>query len=72
MLKAPIFALCAAAAFATSAFATTQDEVLQADLLPGWQMQNGHHMAGLRLQLAPEWKTYWRSPGEAGIPPLFN
>lgn len=35
-------------------------------------MQNGHHMAGLRLQLAPDWKTYWRSPGEAGIPPLFN
>ena len=26
---------------------------MQADLLPGWQMQNGHHMAGLRLQLAP-------------------
>jgi DsbC/DsbD-like thiol-disulfide interchange protein len=77
MLKVLTFALCAAApalAFcaATSALATTQDEVLQADLLPGWQMQNGHHMAGLRLQLAPDWKTYWRSPGEAGIPPLFN
>lgn len=68
MLKALIFALCAA----SPAHATTQDDVLQADLLPGWQMQNGHHMAGLRLRLAPDWKTYWRSPGEAGIPPLFN
>ena len=38
----------------------------------GWQMQNGHHMAGLSLQLAPDWKTYWRAPGEAGIPPLFD
>ncbi|MDB5658215.1 MAG: hypothetical protein JWS10_830 [Cypionkella sp.] len=35
-------------------------------------MENGHHMAGLQLQLAPDWKTYWRSPGDAGIPPLFN
>ena len=68
MLKALILALCAA----SPALATTQDDVLQADLLPGWQMQNGHHMAGLRLRLAPDWKTYWRSPGEAGIPPLFN
>ena len=72
MLKALTFALCAATASVGPALATTQDEVLQADLLPGWQMQNGHHMAGLRLQLAPDWKTYWRSPGDAGIPPLFN
>ncbi|GLS85723.1 hypothetical protein GCM10010873_06970 [Cypionkella aquatica] len=64
--------LIAALSFAAPAWATTQDDVLQADLLPGWQMQNGHHMAGLRLQLAPDWKTYWRSPGEAGIPPLLN
>ena len=23
---------------------------------------------GLQFQLAPGWKTYWRSPGDAGIP----
>ena len=23
---------------------------------------------GLELQLADKWKTYWRSPGDAGIP----
>lgn len=77
MLKILIATLSFAAAglalgSATAAFATTQDDVLQADLLPGWQMPNGNHMAGLRLRLAPDWKTYWRSPGEAGIPPLFN
>ncbi len=54
------------------ALAQTQDEVLSAALLPGWQMENGDHMAGLSLQLAPSWKTYWRAPGEAGIPPQFN
>ena len=26
----------------------------------------------IRFDLAPGWKTYWRSPGDAGIPPLFN
>lgn len=48
------------------------DNVLQATLLPGWQMEPGRQMAGLRLDLAPGWKTYWRSPGDAGIPPSFD
>lgn len=52
--------------------AMTQDEVLQASLLPGWRMESGHHMAGLSFVLAPGWKTYWRRPGEAGIPPEFD
>lgn len=71
-LTTAVFLASAGLCAASMGHATTQDDVLQADLLPGWQMQNGHHMAGLRLQLAPQWKTYWRSPGEAGIPPLFN
>ena len=29
-------------------------------------------MAALRLELAPGWKTYWRAPGEAGIPPRID
>ena len=41
-------------------------------LLPGWRMDDGRHMAGLEIRLAPGWKTYWRRPGEAGIPPSFN
>ena len=57
---------------ATPVHAMTQDELLQAALLPGWRMEDGHHMAGLSLQLEPGWKTYWRSPGEAGIPPVFD
>ena len=52
--------------------ATTQDDVLSAALLPGWQTETGTRMAGLELDLAPGWKTYWRSPGDAGIPPSFD
>ncbi len=41
-------------------------------LLPGWREPGGRHMAGLAVTLAPGWKTYWRAPGEAGIPPEFD
>ncbi len=29
-------------------------------------------LLGLEIQLAPDWHTYWRSPGEAGLPPQFD
>ena len=47
-------------------------DLVSASLLPGWQTEAGTHMAALRLDLAPGWKTYWRAPGEAGIPPEFD
>ncbi len=67
--------LCLAALLALSAspaLAQSQDEVLEATLVPGWQMPNGHRMAALHLTLAPHWKTYWRAPGAGGLPPQFN
>lgn len=60
----------AVALVAGTAWADT--DVVQAEVLPGWQMKNGHQMAALSLALEPGWKTYWRSPGQAGIPPLFD
>jgi suppressor for copper-sensitivity B len=30
---------------------------------------NGTVSLGLQIRLAPTWKTYWRTPGEAGFPP---
>lgn len=68
MIKALVLMLLAA----LPARAQTQDDVLSAQLLPGWRLDNGHYMAALDLTLAPHWKTYWRSPGEAGIPPQFD
>lgn len=46
-------------------------DMVAAELLPGWR-EGATHLAGLRLRLADQWKTYWRSPGEAGIPPVFD
>jgi suppressor for copper-sensitivity B len=35
----------------------------------------GNHediLLGLEFKLAPDWKVYWRSPGDAGFPPEIN
>lgn len=44
----------------------------QARLLAGSATPDGGRLAGLWIGLAPGWKTYWRAPGEAGIPPRFD
>ena len=28
--------------------------------------------AGVEIRLAPGWKTYWRYPGDSGVPPRFD
>jgi DsbC/DsbD-like thiol-disulfide interchange protein len=28
--------------------------------------------AGVQLRMAPGWKTYWRNPGDSGVPPSFD
>jgi len=48
------------------------DSAVQVDVLPGWREGDGRHMAGLRIRLAPGWKTYWRVPGAGGVPPEFD
>src|SRR4029078_13028727 len=30
------------------------------------------HLAGVEIALAEGWKTYWRMPGDAGVPPNFD
>src|SRR5262245_42839364 len=30
------------------------------------------YLAGVEIVLAEGWKTYWRMPGDAGVPPQFN
>jgi DsbC/DsbD-like thiol-disulfide interchange protein len=52
--------------------AEVPENIVSADILGGWREPSGHHVAALRVRLAPGWKTYWRAPGEAGIPPAFD
>jgi DsbC/DsbD-like thiol-disulfide interchange protein len=33
---------------------------------------SGELRAGIELRLAAGWKTYWRYPGDSGVPPVFD
>src|SRR6187402_411809 len=69
-------ALCASSCYAVTACAQ--------DASP-WQ-RDGHSavrllagsrsgavlLGGIALQLQPGWKTYWRTPGDSGVPPRFD
>ena len=63
-----IFATLAAIALPVQA--TAQEAILT--VLPGWRADDGTHIAALRIDLEPGWQTYWRTPGDVGIPPRFD
>lgn len=73
-LRALLPALTALVCLAQPQIAAAQgaDALTEARLLPGWRTETGTRMAAVSLVLAPGWKTYWRAPGEAGIPPSFD
>ena len=54
--------------FATALHA---EEAWSAELLAG-SFDGQAYQAGLHIMLQPGWKTYWRNPGEGGIPPSID
>lgn len=74
--SAPAFLAALGLALWTTAGATPAaaqgDEVIRATMMGAWQTDRGSHMTGVKFALAPDWKTYWRAPGDAGIPPAFD
>ncbi|MGB7317797.1 MAG: protein-disulfide reductase DsbD domain-containing protein [Planktotalea sp.] len=71
-LRKTLLAALALLASPVVAFSQSFDDVLVATLLTGWRQSDGSHMAAVQLSLKPGWHTYWRAPGDAGIPPLFD
>lgn len=61
--------LAALALFASPVHAQTMDDIVSLDVLPGWDTAQGTRMIGLQITLDEGWKTYWRAPGDGGIPP---
>lgn len=51
---------------------TWQPDMARLTVLPGWTRADGSRVAGLQIDLEDGWKTYWRAPGDAGIPPQFD
>lgn len=63
LFTALLVSLCSAA------HADATDPQATLTVLTGHQTKSGSVMAGLRIDMADGWKTYWRAPGDAGIPP---
>ncbi len=58
----------AALPFASAARA---EQAWRAEFLPG-NFDGTSYQAGLHILLEQGWKTYWRNPGEGGIPPSID
>ncbi len=52
--------------------AQVMENVAKLSVRSGWSENANTHVAGLQIDLAPGWKTYWRQPGDAGIPAQFT
>jgi DsbC/DsbD-like thiol-disulfide interchange protein len=74
--RAAIGALALAVGLAAPAAAQflgrSADDVVQVTLMEGWRLSDTRHMAAIRIQLAPGWKTYWRAPGDGGVPTVLR
>ena len=70
--KHTIAAATASISLALPAFAQGVDQIVQLEVLDGGASDDGTYQGALRLTLQDGWKTYWRAPGDAGIPPEFD
>jgi DsbC/DsbD-like thiol-disulfide interchange protein len=75
----------AALGFAATVFASSLAIDARAQDASPWQ-RDGHSavrllagsrsgavlLGGIAVQLQPGWKTYWRTPGDSGVPPRFD
>jgi DsbC/DsbD-like thiol-disulfide interchange protein len=75
----------AALGFATTLFVSSFAVEVRAQDASPWQRE-GHSavrllagsrsgavlLGGIAFQLQPGWKTYWRTPGDSGVPPRFD
>src|SRR3954464_7537695 len=74
-------ALCLASAIFASSFAVAvraqdaspwQSDVHSAVRLLAVSRSGTVLLGGIAFQLQPGWKTYWRTPGDSGVPPRFD
>jgi len=76
LMRLPLVALALATAAAHPAAAQSlgaaQGAVQAVALLGGWRQDDGSRLGAIEIRLAPGWHTYWRAPGSAGIPPVFD
>ena len=70
--KSATVGLAASICLGIPAVAQGIDKLAQLEVLDGNRFSDGTYQGALRLILKDGWKTYWRAPGDAGIPPQFD
>ena len=64
---------CSGSAAATDATAWSEGEYSQVRLVGGGpQPDTPALLAGVEIRMDEGWKTYWRNPGDSGVPPSFD
>src|SRR6478736_9091804 len=77
-LRAVVAACVISAAWATPGHAADEspwsDDVRSATRLVagGGKSGDAQLRAGVEIKMQPGWKTYWRYPGDSGVPPHFD
>src|SRR3954447_17515910 len=66
-----VLASCGIEAHAQDASPWQRDTHSAVRLLAG-SRSGGVLLGGIAFQLQPGWKTYWRTPGDSGVPPRFD
>ena len=56
----------------SSAFAQSNKTGSTVDMLDTGTVPMGIRLVGIEIQLDPGYKTYWREPGDSGLPPVFD
>ncbi|WP_170372317.1 protein-disulfide reductase DsbD domain-containing protein [Ruegeria arenilitoris] len=72
LFKPVLTIVSACLALAAPAQGQSIDSIVRLDVIDGGQSEDGTYLTAIRLDLEPGWKTYWRAPGDAGIPPEFD
>lgn len=65
-------ALVAAPAFAADSSSWDGDTRAAMRLIAGGVAADATLSAGIEIRLSQGWKTYWRYPGDSGVPPRFD
>lgn len=66
-----LFAIASQPAFAAMGPWASTDKV-RVRLVATPPTEQGALDGAIEIELAPGWKTYWRTPGDAGVPPRFD
>ncbi len=72
LCKSAAAVLAVSLCFGAPATAQGVDNLVRLEVLDGGKTAEGTYQGALRLKLKDGWKTYWRAPGDAGIPPQFD